>query len=96
MLLLEKAESNSEINTDSDSENNQTGFRAKLTLLKNPSQSLKPADIKSNLDDWNLLPAIYKQVSDVIVKLDLRRGNSALLCRCGLKVRIISDFPSKG
>lgn len=49
--LLEKEESTSEINADSDSENNQTGFRAKLTLLKNPSQSLKAADIKSNLTD---------------------------------------------
>ena len=49
--LLEKEESTSEINADnaeSDLENNRTGFRAKLTLLKNPSQSLKPADIKLN------------------------------------------------
>lgn len=69
--LLEKAESTSQINSEADSENNKFGFRAKLTLLKNPSQSLKPADIKSNLNDWNLLQAIYKQVSDVIVKLDL-------------------------
>ncbi|MCY7344730.1 MAG: Tn3 family transposase [Pyrinomonadaceae bacterium] len=69
--LLEKEESTSEIYAGSDSEKNQAGFRAKLTLLKNPSQSLKPADIKSNLNDWNLLQAIYKQISDVIVKLDL-------------------------
>ncbi len=69
--LLEKEESTSDINANSDLENNQTGFRAKLTLLKNPSQSLKAADIKSNLTDWNLLQSIYKQISDVIVKLDL-------------------------
>ncbi len=69
--LLEKEESSSEINADSDSENNKAGFRAKLTLLKNPSQSLKPADIKSNLNDWNLLQSIYQQISDVITKLDL-------------------------
>lgn len=72
--LLEKEESTSEINADnadSDLENNRTGFRAKLTLLKNPSQSLKAADIKSNLTDWNFLQSIYKQISDVIVKLDL-------------------------
>ncbi len=69
--LLEKEESSSEFNADSDSENNKAGFRAKLTLLKNPSQSLKPADIKSNFNDWNLLQSIYKQISDVIVKLDL-------------------------
>jgi len=61
--LLEKEESTSEINADnadSDLENNRTGFRAKLTLLKNPSQSLKAADIKSNLTDWNFLQSIYK------------------------------------
>jgi hypothetical protein len=69
--LLEKEGSSSDINADADSENNKFGFRAKLTLLKNPSQSLKPADIKSNLNDWNLLQSIYKQISDVIVKLDL-------------------------
>ena len=69
--LLEKEESTLEIIADSDSENIQTGFRAKLTLLKNPSQSLKAADIKSNLTGWNLLQSIYKQISDVIVKLDL-------------------------
>ncbi len=69
--LLEKEESSLEIIADSDSENIQTGFRAKLTLLKNPSQSLKTADIKSNLNDWNLLQSIYKQISGIIVKLDL-------------------------
>ncbi len=69
--LLEKKEITSQINSDADSENNKVGYRAKLTLLKNPSQSLKPSDIKSNLNDWNLLQTIYKQVSDVIVKLDL-------------------------
>ena len=94
--LLEKEKPTSDINTDADSENTRTGFRAKITLLKNPSQSLKPSDIKSNLNDWNLLQSLYKQISDVIVKLDLRRGNIALLCEFGLKVRIISDFPPKG
>ena len=69
--LLEKEESTLEIIGGSDSENIQTGFRAKLTLLKNPSQSLKTADIKANLTDWNLLQSIYQQISDVIVKLDL-------------------------
>lgn len=69
--LLEKEEIPSQINSEADSENNKFGFRAKLTLLKNPLQSLKPTDIKSNLADWNLLQAIYKQISDVIVKLDL-------------------------
>ena len=69
--LLEKEESTSDINADSDLGNTRTGFRAKLTLLKNPSQSLKAADIKSNLTDWNLLQSIYKQISGVIVKLDL-------------------------
>ncbi len=69
--MKEKEGSSSDIIADSDSENIQTGFRAKLTLLKNPSQSLKPAGIKSNLNDWNLLQTIYKRVSDVIVKLDL-------------------------
>ncbi len=93
--LLEKEESTPDINADSDSENTRTGFRAKLTLLKNPSQSLKTADIKSNLTDWNLLQSIYKQISDVIVKLDLRRGNTALLRECRFKVRTISDFPPK-
>jgi TnpA family transposase len=69
--LLEKENPTSDINGDSDLENTRTGFRAKLTLLKNPSQSLKAADTKSNLTDWNLLQSIYKQISDVIVKLDL-------------------------
>jgi TnpA family transposase len=69
--LLEKEKPIPDINGDSDLEDTRTGFRAKLTLLKNPSQSLKAADIKSNLTDWNLLQSIYKQISDVIVKLDL-------------------------
>lgn len=71
LLEKEEEEPTSEINGDSDSGNTRTGFRAKLTLLKNPSQSLKATDIKSNLSDWNLLQSIYKQISDVIVKLDL-------------------------
>lgn len=49
----------------------EKGSRAKLTLLKNPSQSLKPADIKANLNDWNTLQSIYQKVSDVIAKLNL-------------------------
>ena len=51
--------------------NNEVEFRAKLTLLKNPSQSLKAADIKSNLNDWNILQSVYDQVSNVIVRLNL-------------------------
>lgn len=69
--LLEKEELTSQVTSETDSENNKFGFRARLTLLKNPSQSLKPSDIKSNLNDWNLLQTIYKKVSNVIVKLDL-------------------------
>lgn len=48
--LLEKEEIPPQTNSDTNSEDNKLGFRAKLTLLKNPSQSLKPADIKSNLN----------------------------------------------
>jgi len=69
--LLEKGEILPQTNSETNSEVNKSGFRAKLTLLKNPSQSLKASDIKSNLNDWNLLQAIYQQVSDVVVKLDL-------------------------
>ena len=69
--LLEKEESNFDIISDTDSENNEVGFRAKLTLLKNPSQSLKPAAIKSNLNNWKILQSIYEKMSDVIGKLDL-------------------------
>jgi hypothetical protein len=54
-----------------ESETIETNFRAKLTLLKNPSQSLKATDIKANLNDWSVLQSIYDQVSDVITKLDL-------------------------
>lgn len=64
--LLEK-----EVFEDSDSNYEKTNFRAKLTLLKNPSQSLKPAFIKANLNDWSLLQNLYDQVSDVLAKLDL-------------------------
>lgn len=69
--LLEKEESNFDFISDADSEDNELGFRAKLTLLKNPSQSLKPAAIKSNLNDWKVLQSIYEKMSDVIGKLEL-------------------------
>lgn len=55
----------------SESESQERSFRAQLTLLKTPSQSLKPASIKANLSDWNLLQNIYDQLSEVIAKLDL-------------------------
>lgn len=66
--LLEKEEITSD--SDSDSETNES-FRAKITLLKNPSQSLKPAAIKSNLNDWKVLQSIYEKISNVIENLDL-------------------------
>lgn len=70
--LLEKDEIiKAEAESEAESETAETNFRAKLTLLKNPSQSLKATDIKSNLNDWNVLQSIYDQVSDVIAKLDL-------------------------
>lgn len=69
--LLKKEESTSEDTMELDSITGESGFRAKLTLLKNPSQSLKPAAIKSNLNDWNLLQSIYEKISDVIGKLSL-------------------------
>lgn len=68
--LLEKEVSVTS-DSDSNSETSETGFRAKITLLKNPSQSLKPAAIKSNLNDWNILQSIYGKISGVIAKLDL-------------------------
>ncbi len=72
--LLEKEEITSEVildsDADSDSETDES-FRAKITLLKNPSQSLKPAAIKSNLNDWKVLQSIYEKISVVIEKLDL-------------------------
>ncbi len=70
--LLEKEEIiEAEIISEIESETTETNFRAKLTLLKNPSQSLKATDIKLNLNDWSVLQSIYDQVSDVITKLDL-------------------------
>ena len=72
--LLEKEELTSEVIIDSDLEldtEKSESFRAKITLLKNPSQSLKPAAIKSNLNDWKVLQAIYEKISVVIEKLDL-------------------------
>nr|MCU0240679.1 Tn3 family transposase [Pyrinomonadaceae bacterium] len=54
-----------------ESETIETNFRAKLTLLKNPSQSLKATDIKANLNDWSVLQSIYDQVSGLITKLNL-------------------------
>ncbi len=72
--LLEKEELTSKVIIDSDSEldtEKSESFRAKITLLKNPSQSLKPAAIKSNLNDWKVLQSIYEKISVVIEKLDL-------------------------
>ena len=95
--LLEKEELNLRISMQMRIQKiTKFGFRAKLTLLKNPSQSLKPADIKSNLTDWNLLQAIYKQVADVIVKLDLSLETLRYYANAVLKSRTVSDFPPKG
>ena len=69
-------------------ETKETNFRAKLTLLKNPSQSLKATDIKSNFNDWNVLQSIYDQVSDVITRWSKIRGFRAI-AQCQLLFQIL-------
>ena len=63
--------------------------RSLLTLLKQPSQSLKPSDIKANLNDWQHLQTLYQKFSPVITKLNLSAENLRYYAQTVLKADLL-------
>ena len=63
--------------------------RSLLTLLKQPSQSLKPSDIKANLNDWQNLQTLYQNFSPIIAKLNLSAANLRYYAQTVLKADIL-------
>ncbi len=48
----------------------EEGWRYRLTLLKKPSQSTRPAKIKANLADLDTVQTLYLDLSSVVHRLD--------------------------
>src|ERR1019366_8648730 len=56
-------------------EGEEDGWRYRLTLLKKPFQSTKPAKIKANLLDQQSLQALYLDLRTVVERLGLSYGS---------------------
>lgn len=49
----------------------EEGWRYRLTLLKKPNQSTRPAKIKANLADLDIVQTLYLDLAPVVQRLDL-------------------------
>ncbi len=75
--------------TKSSAADSTSNTRSLLTLLKQPSQSLKPSDIKANLNDWQHLQTLYQKFSPVIAKLNLSAENLRYHAQIVLKADLL-------
>jgi hypothetical protein len=71
------------------SPDSNSNTRSLLTLLKQPSQSLKPSDIKANLNDWQHLQTLYQKFSPVITRLNLSAENLRYYAQIVLKADLL-------
>ena len=85
-LLLDNLLTKSTTASTADSTSNT---RSLLTLLKQPSQSLKPSDIKANLNDWQHLQILYQKFSPIIAKLNLSAENLRYYAQTVLKADLL-------
>lgn len=89
LLTSEQKQILDELLAKSASADSDTNTRSLLTLLKQPSQSLKPSDIKANLTDWQKLQILYQNFSPVIAKLNLSAENLRYYAQTVLKADLL-------